>query len=235
MRYSDLRPLDMTDTPELATTIYFSGCTHKCPGCHNESIQSFSSGTPFTSDAKQQFLEYAQNPHVKIIAILGGEPFQQDLETMFDLLSDIHNLVKKPIWVWSGYTYEEILEDSKLSKLLPLIDILVDGRFILEQRDLTLNYRGSRNQRIIDVQRSLKSSAASPILATTYYEKGEVNHLDKLIQFIKSELFIDSVQAQELLQSYQVQKILEEVKSSSPMLSPTLDTVTSALLEIAKG
>lgn len=156
MNYADLRRYDVSNWSGINTTLFVSGCTHNCEGCFNKEQQNFNYGKPFTKEAEDLFISYAKDPHVDSVCILGGEPLQQDLNLMFNLVKRIKAEVDKPIHMWSGYTWEEILQDDKKVDVVMWIDTLVDGRFMLDQRDLTLVYKGSRNQRVIDVQQSLK-------------------------------------------------------------------------------
>lgn len=156
MKYAQLRKFDVTNGPGVRTTLFVSGCTHKCPGCFNEEQQSFTYGNEFTSEVEQTMIDAAKNPNVVGVSILGGEPMQQLKDVcMIELLNRLKAEVQKPIWVWTGYTFEELLKNPEQKRLLSYIDVLVDGRFEIDKRDLMLKYRGSSNQRVIDVKESL--------------------------------------------------------------------------------
>lgn len=155
MNYAQIRKFDVTNGPDIRTTLFVSGCTHNCPGCFNEEQQDFNYGNEFTKEKEDEFIKYASNPNIKGISILGGEPFNQDLSIMFKLLFRLYSEVKKPVWVWTGFTYEEIIKDRDKVILIPFIDVLIDGRFEIDKKDLNLKYRGSSNQRVINVQESL--------------------------------------------------------------------------------
>jgi len=140
----------------IRATIYISGCRHYCRGCFNSKAWSFDYGEPFTPDLQLTIIkDITENPLLDGITLCGGDPFFSAREVLafVQLLKqhkpDIH------IWAYTGFTYELLLSDADQLALLQQCDVLVDGPFLLEEKDLTLRFRGSRNQRIIDVQRSL--------------------------------------------------------------------------------
>lgn len=157
MNYADLRPFDATNGVGIGTTLFVSGCNFHCKGCFNQNAWNFNYGKPFTKEIEDYFIECASNCHINHISLLGGEVFHQDLNTILNLVKRIKTEINKPIWVWTGYTYEELLSSSK-KECLKYINVLVDGRFKINEKDIALNFRGSSNQRIIDVQKSLKSN-----------------------------------------------------------------------------
>lgn len=157
MNYTKMMKYDTSNWDGITATIFFSGCKFHCPGCFNQEAWDFNHGQPFDKKAEDLFISYAKNPHVTGVCLLGGEVFQQDLDRILDLVIRIKREVRKPIHVWSGYTYEEIMADEKKMVILCHIDTLVDGPFIFKQKDLRLKHRGSSNQRVIDVQASMKS------------------------------------------------------------------------------
>ena len=157
MNYTKMMKYDTSNWDGITATIFFSGCKFHCPGCFNKEAWDFNHGQPFDKKAEDLFISYAKNPHVTGVCLLGGEVFQQDLDRILDLVIRIKREVRKPIHVWSGYTYEEIMADEKKMVILCHIDTLVDGPFIFKQKDLRLKHRGSSNQRVIDVQASMQS------------------------------------------------------------------------------
>ena len=157
MNYTKMMKYDTSNWDGITATIFFSGCKFHCPGCFNQEAWDFNHGQPFDKKAEDLFISYAKNPHVTGVCLLGGEVFQQDLDRILDLVIRIKREVRKPIHVWSGYTYEEIMADEKKMVILCHIDTLVDGPFIFKQKDLRLKHRGSSNQRVIDVQASMRS------------------------------------------------------------------------------
>lgn len=157
MYYSKIRKYDVSNAPGVRTTIFVSGCTNGCEGCFNQELQDFKYGTKWTDETEDKFISYVKNPNVVGVNILGGEPMQQDL-SLLKLLIRIKQETNKNIWLWSGFAYEYIINNIHCKKILNYIDVLVDGKFEIDKRDLSLKYRGSSNQRIIDVQKSLKAN-----------------------------------------------------------------------------
>lgn len=157
MRYAQIRKFDVTNGPDVRTTLFVTGCTNNCEGCFNKELQDFNYGEEWTKETEDKFLEYAKNENVNGVNILGGEPMEQVMDdSLYNLLLRIKNETGKSIWLWSGYLYEEIIKDNSKKRLLELVDVLVDGRFVISKRDITLKYRGSSNQRVIDVKKSLE-------------------------------------------------------------------------------
>lgn len=157
MYYSKIRKYDVSNAPGVRSTLFVSGCTNNCDGCFNEELQNFKYGTKWTDETENKFMTYVKNPNVVGVNILGGEPMQQDL-SLLKLLIRIRQETNKNIWLWSGFTYEYIINNVHCKKILNYIDVLVDGKFEIDKKDLSLKYRGSSNQRIIDVQKSLKEN-----------------------------------------------------------------------------
>lgn len=144
----------------MRATLYFSGCVHHCKGCFNAPAWNFSYGEPFTRERQLEIIaEIADNPLLDGVTLCGGDPFcsAREVADFVRLLKE--HLPDMHIWAYTGYTYEEVLTEPDRFELLQLCDTLVDGRFVLEEKDLTLRFRGSRNQRIIDVRKSLASGA----------------------------------------------------------------------------
>lgn len=154
---ADYKAFNFVDGEGVRNSLYVSGCLFACEGCFNKAVQNFNYGTPFTKELEDQIITDLSHDYVQGLTLLGGEPF---LNTSVCL--QVVNRVKKEfgekkdIWSWSGYTFEELLQETadKL-ELLNKIDILVDGRFELAKRNLNLQFRGSSNQRILDVKKSL--------------------------------------------------------------------------------
>ncbi|RVU55359.1 anaerobic ribonucleoside-triphosphate reductase activating protein [Anaerosphaera multitolerans] len=153
MRYGQIRRYDVANGPGIRTSFFVTGCTHHCPDCFNEEYQDFNAGKIWTDTETEEVIKYLSEDVVEGLTILGGEPFQNTLE-LIDILKQIKSKTNKSIWVYSGYTYEQILKDKSRSELLNLCDVLVDGLFVNSLKDLTLKFRGSSNQRIIDVKTS---------------------------------------------------------------------------------
>lgn len=157
MNYSKMMKYDTSNWNGITTTIFFSGCTFRCPGCFNKETWDFNNGQPFDKEAEDLFISYAKNRHVSGVCLLGGEVFQQDLDRILELVIRLEREAKKPIHVWSGYTYERLIQDEKKLLILQHIDVLVDGPFIFKKKDLTLKHRGSSNQRVIDVKETIRT------------------------------------------------------------------------------
>ncbi|OME55575.1 anaerobic ribonucleoside-triphosphate reductase activating protein [Paenibacillus odorifer] len=158
MNIADYKRFDVINGQGIRHSLYTSGCTHKCRGCFNASIWNFGYGELFTDEFEERIIDDLKIDYVKVqgLSILGGEPLQ-NVEGLLPLLKRIKKECKsKDIWIWSGYTFEEIIKNEKMNELISYCDVLIDGRFELERRDLTLKWRGSSNQRILDVKESLK-------------------------------------------------------------------------------
>ena len=158
MHYAQMRKYDVANGIGIRSTLFVSGCTHQCPGCFNTDYREFDYGMPWTKEAEDTFLSYIKDENVHGVTILGGEPMQQTKDDdLLNLLRRIKQETNETIWIYSGYTYEEILKEPKRRQILELCDVLVDGRFVEALKDLKLRFRGSSNQSIIDVQASLTS------------------------------------------------------------------------------
>ena len=138
------------DGPGLRTSIYMAGCNHHCPGCHNPASWNPQGGEDRSLDELMQVIAYNEAP----VTLSGGDPLQQPDGTRA-LISRIKHELGYNVWCYTGYTWEEIVNDPKLFKVVQELDVLVDGPFKMAERDISLRFRGSRNQRLIDVQRTL--------------------------------------------------------------------------------
>lgn len=166
MYIADYKRFDVINGRGLRHSIFTSGCTHHCKGCFNAATWNFNYGKPYTLELEERIIDDLNMPDVSIagLSILGGEPFQ-NVEGLLGLASRVRSECSgKDIWIWSGYTFEEIIEDESRRKLLTCCDVLIDGKFILERRNLKLKWRGSDNQRVIDVKESLRTMQAVPML-----------------------------------------------------------------------
>lgn len=161
MNIAQLRKYDVANGPGIRTTVFVSGCTHNCYNCFNKQYQDFNFGNQFTAETTKQIIECVKE--TGRLSILGGEPMQQGWEFV-EFLQTIKEETNANIWVWSGYTIEQLLNPpdgmSYQLNALQYIDVLVDGKFIEKRKDLTLKFRGSSNQRILDVQKSLNERKA---------------------------------------------------------------------------
>lgn len=156
LKYADYKPFQFVDGEGVRCSIYLSGCLFSCKECFNESIQNFNAGNLYTDEIEDKIIEDLRNSYVQGLTILGGEPFL-NTQVALKLVKRVRKEFgkKKDIWIYSGYTYEQLLKASEDKKeLLSLCDVLVDGPFMIFQKDLSLRFRGSRNQRIIDLKTS---------------------------------------------------------------------------------
>lgn len=165
MRYAKIRKFDVANGPDIRTTLFVTGCTNNCEGCFNKDLQDFNSGELWTKEIEDEFLSYVKNPNIKGVNILGGEPMEQTMDdSLVNHLKRVKEETGKDIWLWSGYIYENIINDEKKRRILQQVDVLIDGRFQLENRDIKLKYRGSSNQRVIDVKKTLETGEISLII-----------------------------------------------------------------------
>lgn len=157
IRLAGLADDSIVDGPGIRVTVFGQGCPHHCPGCQNPETWAFEGGTEMSEEALAERIR--QNPLAKGVTFSGGEPFAQaaGFARLAELLRGDYELAS-----YSGYTFEELfaMQDPAVHKLLGLLDILVDGRFVEAERTLTLRFRGSRNQRIIDLPKSLAAGKA---------------------------------------------------------------------------
>lgn len=145
MRILDIIHQTMADGPGLRTSIYCAGCLHHCKGCHNPESWAMDGGFEISVD---ELLDIIKADTISNVSFSGGDPFYQ-VDEFTILARRIKEETSKTIWCWTGFTLEEIEADPHLAQMLPYLDVLVDGPFILEQRDTRLRFRGSPNQRII--------------------------------------------------------------------------------------
>lgn len=153
---SDYKPFNFVDGEGVRCSLYLSGCKFHCEGCYNQATWNFRYGSPYTKELEERIMADLSQSYVQGLTLLGGEPFL-NTGVALPLVKRIRaELPEKDIWSWTGYTWEELLqEDETKLELLRNIDILVDGRFKLSKKNLLLQFRGSSNQRIIDVKKSL--------------------------------------------------------------------------------
>ena len=166
MRYLTIYKDSISDGPGVRVSVYFAGCkpnkckAGNCPGCHNKAAQDFNAGQEYTDEIEDYILKLCENPYIAGLTLVGGEPYDQDSEKITKLARRFSEkfsgkCTKKTIWVFTGYEFDQI-KDKELSKY---IDVAVVGPFIVEQRDISdaNRWRGSRNQRVIDLPKSLEN------------------------------------------------------------------------------
>lgn len=166
MNYATIKPFDVANGPGVRVSLFVSGCTHCCKGCFNEEAWDFNYGEKFTVKEEIRILEALSHDYIKGFSLLGGEPFEpKNQAELCDFLVKIkQKYPEKDIWCYTGYDFERDLLSGRLCdkeitmKMLSCIDILVDGRFIEEKKNLKLRFKGSENQRIIDVRKSIQEN-----------------------------------------------------------------------------
>ena len=162
MNYATIKNCDIANGPGVRVSLFVSGCTHRCPGCFNEVAWDFAYGEPFTDAVMDSILNMLRPSYIRGLTLLGGEPFEpQNQEALVALLRRIkQELPEKSIWAFSGYLFDRDILSGRLgdcSEYLSYLDVLVDGPFIEAKKNLSLRFRGSENQRLIDVPASLAS------------------------------------------------------------------------------
>ena len=157
MNYLGIDKSSISNGPGVRVVLWVSGCTIHCKGCQNPESWDFCAGKVFDEDAKKELLEVLNKPYIRGITFSGGHPLEKEnQEAIYDLCKEIKDKYpKKDIWLYTGYNYEFILS-KKILDIIALCDVVIDGRYIEEQRDITLPFRGSKNQRLIDVKETLK-------------------------------------------------------------------------------
>lgn len=169
IRYASIRSLDVSNGENVGISLFVQGCHFHCKNCFNPETWDFNGGKEWTEEVEKQFLELAARPYIKRISILGGEPLaDENLDGVLNLVNEIRLLFgdTKTIWIYSGYEWSQLfpkvlqidLSQNEITRqqILKNVDVLVDGKYIDSQRDITLKWKGSVNQRVIDVQKSLQ-------------------------------------------------------------------------------
>ncbi len=163
MNYAAIKPTDVANGPGVRVSLFVSGCTHGCPECFNQEAWDFQYGQRYTPEVQAKILEYLDRPYIAGLSLLGGEPLhpanQKEVLSLVDAVKK--RFPEKNIWCYTGYDFEQdILGDmaaryEETGKIIRCIDVLVDGKFEIEKKDLMLRFRGSSNQRLIRVPDSL--------------------------------------------------------------------------------
>jgi anaerobic ribonucleoside-triphosphate reductase activating protein len=170
MNVATVKKRDIANGPGVRVSLFVSGCTHHCPGCFNEIAWDFDYGTPFDENAEREVLEALAPDYIQGLSLLGGEPFEpQNQRVLCRFLKKVRAAYpQKNIWCYSGYTLEELTGKRQsrcrcevTDEMLACINVLVDGRFVQEKRNIRLRFRGSENQRLIDLD---KTRAAGEIV-----------------------------------------------------------------------
>lgn len=156
MRYNKIRKMDISNGPGIRVSIFVQGCTFNCKDCFNPETHNFEGGKEFCDETMQKLMELCGKDYIAGLSILGGEPLHpNNIATTKEIAYKFHNTYKnKNLWLWSGFQFEDILKMED-SNILDVIDVLVDGQFKTYYKDYSLKWRGSSNQRVIDVKKSL--------------------------------------------------------------------------------
>lgn len=171
MNYINIDKCDTANGTGIGVVLWVSGCNCHCHGCHNPQTWDFNAGQPFTEDTMQELLDALNKPYISRLTLSGGHPLEsQNLETVYQIVKTVkEKFPNKKIWLYTGYTWEEILNNDRENKrantnsISPLdivrcCNILVDGKYEKDKRDISLAFAGSSNQRVIDIQKSFKQN-----------------------------------------------------------------------------
>ena len=165
MNYATIKWTDIANGEGVRVSLFVSGCTHHCKNCFNQEAWDFAFGTPYTTQTQAEIVASLAPDFIAGLTILGGEPFE--VENQAEVLSLVTEVKarypQKTVWIYSGFTYEELLSGSRAATptaraILQKADVLVDGRFIEEQKNISLAFRGSENQRLIDLPKTLQGN-----------------------------------------------------------------------------
>ena len=164
MNYATIKPVDIANGPGVRVSLFVSGCTHRCKGCFNEEAWDFQFGKPFTEDIQKQLLSSLDHDYIEGLTLLGGEPMEpSNQESLLPFIKAVReHLPGKTIWCFTGYDFEKdilgkMMKTSEVTReLIPLFDVMVDGKFVAEKKNLSLKFRGSENQRVLNVKKSLE-------------------------------------------------------------------------------
>ena len=160
MNYSALRKADIANGIGFRCTLWCCGCRRKCPGCFNPEAQDPNFGEPFTDEVKERIFKELSEPTCDGLSLMGGEPLSicsDNRKQTIQLCKEVkERFPNKSVWMWTGYLFEEIASDPSMKEILNYVDIIVDGEFRIEERDLSCAFKGSRNQRIIDVKNTME-------------------------------------------------------------------------------
>ena len=156
MNYLGIEKTSIANGPGVRVVLWVAGCKVHWKGCQNPESWDFHAGKLFDDNAKRELFDALSKPYIRGITISGGNPLDRAGEIFYLICEIKRKFPMKDIWLYSGYTYEELRQSREQMKVVVGIDVLVDGPYIEEQRDITLKFRGSKNQRLIDVQETLK-------------------------------------------------------------------------------
>ena len=167
MRYAQIRNMDISNGEHIGVSLFVQGCGFHCKGCFNKETWDFNGGKEWTEEIKDNFFKLIDRPYIKRVSILGGEPLaNENVSDIFNLIEEIKNkFPDKSIWLYTGYEFETIMNNplrnintTLRKRIAEMCDVLVDGRYVDDLKDLTLKFCGSSNQRVINVKKSLKEN-----------------------------------------------------------------------------
>ena len=160
MNYEKIDKCSVSNGVGVRTVLWVSGCDIRCRNCHNPQTWDFDSGIPFTEETIQELLYDLSKPYIKGLTLSGGHPLDpHNAPKVLEIVKRVKMVFpNKDIWIYSGYVWEDIIKDNTLKEILKCTDVLVDGAYVDELRDISLAFRGSSNQRIIDVKKTLDSN-----------------------------------------------------------------------------
>lgn len=157
MKYAKIRKMDISNGEGVRVSLFVQGCSFHCKNCFNQETWDFNGGKEFTTAEIQKIIELANKDYIAGLSILGGEPLHNNnVDEVFHIVATFkEKFPNKDIWLWTGFKFEDAIKDSKRKLILCNIDVLIDGQFEEDKKDLTLKWRGSSNQRVIDCKKSL--------------------------------------------------------------------------------
>ncbi len=157
MKYAKIRKMDISNGEGVRVSLFVQGCSFHCKNCFNQETWDFNGGKEFTTAEIQKIIELANKDYIAGLSVLGGEPLHNNnVNEVFHIVATFkEKFPNKDIWLWTGFKFEDAIKDSKRKFILRNIDVLIDGQFEEDKKDLTLKWRGSSNQRVIDCKKSL--------------------------------------------------------------------------------
>ncbi len=160
MNYATIKKCDIADGEGVRVSLFVSGCTHHCKGCFQPETWNFDYGEPFDETVEAEVLKALEPDYIAGITLLGGEPMEsENAKRLYPFIKRVCTTYpSKNVWCYSGYLFEELVEREECRQLLEFVDVLVDGEFVEEKKNISLRFRGSENQRIIDVKKTLREN-----------------------------------------------------------------------------
>ena len=157
MKYAKIRKMDISNGEGVRVSLFVQGCSFHCKNCFNQETWDFNGGKEFTTAEIQKIIELANKDYIAGLSVLGGEPLHNNnVDEVFHIVATFkEKFPNKDIWLWTGFKFEDAIKDNKRKFILRNIDVLIDGQFEEDKKDLTLKWRGSSNQRVIDCKKSL--------------------------------------------------------------------------------